>query len=1277
MNSSCRIDRVVLIGAFLLAGLLTHSISCAEAAQPPTLWKACPEGSTAGSCERPGAIAVDPTTGHLYAIDIVNRRIDEFSAWGAFLRSWGWGVADGAPELQVCGPTPGSDAVTCRPGLEGAGAGEFSEAAPKGIAVDSLGDVYVYESQGCTGGSSCNLHESNRIQKFDPQGNFLLTFGRQVNLTKVHLREQQEAASEPVTVTSAEENICAASSGDSCGPGVKGGGDEEFGGEGQLYEEPHENFLAVGPEDSIYVGGQGLIQRYRPDGSFASSISLPGVVVESLAVDESGDLFVAEAGENNTVKLSPSGSALCAVETGSPSALAFAGGTLVAMELHHAVGARHQIVHSFEDNCAPIPDSEFDPGLEFSTGVAANVVTESGEVAIYVSNSETGQSYIKAFSPVPDRPTPFDQPPQVPPSIADQFAASVGSGTATLEAEVNPHFFADTTVYVEYGTGACTLGGCQVAPAPPTLLGSGRVGEPVRASVQATGLTPERTYHFRFVAESGGGGPVRGVGGMVGIDGAEGEFETFPAELVGPACPNSVFRAGLSARLPDCRAYELVSPVQKNGGDVAAGKVTNEHGTLAEVSAGGERATYSSIRPFGEPQAAPLVNQLFSVRSVAGWETRSISPPRSSLPLYGPGIAGQYKSFEEELCGSWLMQDSEFGLTPGASSGTANAYRRTGCNAEAAYELLTAVGPPGFGHGSGEIPVENYLPVPQGHSADGAHTILRADGALTANACKTAGIFQLYETSPEGPLRTVSILPPEGNASRAACKHSTVGTVQGDQTDGFRMGSMLRAVSADGQRIYWTETEDARTETGTSPGEGPGRLMVRVNATQAPSKVVGGECTEASKACTVLVSEAANPACIDEIPCAQFLAADPSGEEAIYQVGPELLAFDLATRTSTPIASAAQGVVGESEDLSRIYLVSTEVLSGVQGNAFGAAAQSGSDNLYLEEGGRFTFIATLAPEEGSLGGHNQRYAFSPASLRPGYRTSRITPDGSHLAFTSTAPLTKYDNTDRHSGEADVEAFLYDAEAGGPGSLACISCNPSGSRPAGAEAGEGINGHPGLWFAGKIPGWSEQLRPSRLLADDGDRLFFESYDALVPRDTNGVDDAYEWERSSGRAGCEELGAEIYAPKSGGCLSLISSGTGTTGSELLESSASGTDIFFTTEDSLVPQDPGAIDVYDAREDGGFPSPGVPAGCEGEDCQDESVAPSEAHPASAIPGPGNPPRKCPKGTKKTKGKKGGTRCVKVKKKHRKPKHHHQSHHAQHGKSQSKTKKNGGAGR
>jgi hypothetical protein len=77
------------------------------------------------------------------------------------------------------------------------------------------------------------------------------------------------------------------------------------------------------------------------------------------------------------------------------------------------------------------------------------------------------------------------------------------------------------------------------------------------------------------------------------------------------------------------------------------------------------------------------------------------------------------------------------------------------------------------------------------------------------------------------------------------------------------------------------------------------------------------------------------------------------------------------------------------------------------------------------------------------------------------------------------------------------------------------------------------------------------------------------------------------------------------------------------ELFGADPSGDNVFFTTSEPLVAQDTDTgQDLYDARVDGGFPAPAVPAECKGETCQ-APVAPAPAlgAPASAVfAGPGN---------------------------------------------------------
>jgi hypothetical protein len=118
------------------------------------------------------------------------------------------------------------------------------------------------------------------------------------------------------------------------------------------------------------------------------------------------------------------------------------------------------------------------------------------------------------------------------------------------------------------------------------------------------------------------------------------------------------------------------------------------------------------------------------------------------------------------------------------------------------------------------------------------------------------------------------------------------------------------------------------------------------------------------------------------------------------------------------------------------------------------------------------------------------------------------------------------------------------------------------------------------------------------------VVFATGDALVPQDTNGVYDVYEYDADTGK------------------IALLSSGTGDSGSWFAGMSANGSDVFLLTRQSLVGGDTDTlVDLYDARVDGGLVEPSRGGVCEGEACQGEpGIAPALAGP-SHYSGPGNP--------------------------------------------------------
>ena len=502
-------------------------------------------------------------------------------------------------------------------------------------------------------------------------------------------------------------------------------------------------------------------------------------------------------------------------------------------------------------------------------------------------------------------------------------------------------------------------------------------------------------------------------------------------------------------------------------------------------------------------------------------------------------------------------------------------------------------------------------------------------------------------------VRLISALP-DGSPSTDNNSAGTAYNTQFPPPGGPEGADQLAgAVAGNGSRVFWTAHATVNPTIG-----GPGAVYVRLNADREPT--ASGECSEAeaAKACTLEVSGA-----VSGEP-ARFWGASPDGSRALFTVesGPAagLYLFDvqaaLAGEEATrKIAGEALGVVGASEGLSRVYFASREADAAEE--AEGAVA--GEPNLYLYEAGEvpsYAFVARLAEADVATG---ISVTPAPVNERPDRRTARVSPGGGTLAFMSTSAalareVAGYDNTDRASGEADAEIYRYRAAAG---ALDCVSCNPGGARPAGrkVKAGDGF-----LWAAAWLAPWENSLYAPRGLSADGKRLFFDSYEALVPADTDGSADVYEWEQPG--AGDCTTARSSYIPASGGCLALISSGRSPSDSEFIDASPDGRDAFFLTAASLVPQDPGQIDLYDARELGGLPAPAAPRPpCEGEACQGAAPAPGPFAPASSsYSGPGNVKapraRRCPKGKRRVRrGAK--ARCVKRRRHHR-HRHHRRKH-------------------
>jgi DNA-binding beta-propeller fold protein YncE len=1230
-------------------------------------------GSGAGQMQNPKRIALDRASGNLYVADADNNRIDVFDSAGNFIRAFGWGVADGvSPELQTC-------SVTCFKGLSGSGAGQFK--APRAIAVDndptspSYHDVYVLNQF--------------RVQRFTPTGSFVFMLGGGVNKTT-------------------GGDICTAVSGDFCGgaeegsengefPEGGGGGDLAVGSGGVLYVGS--NVQLPPPAQNEYAV---RIQKFEPSGAFIESVPLPITwSLSYLVVDSSGSIYASRTTEI-AHKYDPTGTELYALDKGGTALTVDASDEVFVAQVAPRVGegGSHRFIGQYDAagnivrrfgygtitrpmegiaafssaggdvlvsqdtnqilylsfpppgpivvpesvNAKPVRsakatlNAEVNPegketkfhfdyvdqkgfeesgfsgpsvkhtpdavlGSDFELHLASEVVVVVPETRYHfrlVVENEDGSQTIegKEFETLE------------PIELGEAWATEVGTDAATIHAEANP-LESPATGYFEYVEDAAYQqnGFAEASQAPNVVGGAGPLDfgagtGPVTRSAALYPLKAGTTYHYRLKAENS----------FITITGPERTFTTFARVAPNTGCPNQGLRTAFSAALPDCRAYELVSPLDKNNGDVVAllEFTTSMPAAIYQSSTAGDRLTYGSNRSFGDAQSGAYTSQYLSSRGPDGWSTEAIAPMRTTPVMNGAALLDtEFKAFSPDLCSAWLRNQADPPLGAGAIEGFPNLYRDDLCG-EAGYQALTTVEPP------------HVLPFPgtgeysrlelQGLSAGGEEAVYVAPDNLTSEApVNTTAKLQLYHRSSGGQLRFVCFLPNGSKMSTGDCTAGGYGdSLSGDGRG--RFANVRGAISDDGSRVYWTADK------------GQGKIYLRLNAGQGQSKVSAGKCTEAEKACTLAVSEtvSAEPA--------RFWFAAADGSKAIFTIGEKegvssLYEFDAVQAKSTLIAKGVRGVLGAGDDLTDVYFASKEAL--------GEGASSGEPNLYVYqagEGGGIDFIATLASTDVASGSG----AFAAVSSSPRFRRSRVSPDGRHAAFISLASLTGYDNTDAKSGKPDAEVYLYDADAK---KLICASCNPSGARPVGRR--QGIqNGEIGV--AAQIPVWQNQLYPTRVLADDGSRLYFDSTDSLVAADTNGVQDVYQWE-APGSGDCKEE-SPTYSPLNQGCVSLISSGQSPRGSEFIDASPSGDDVFIATLSSLLPQDYGLVDIYDARVSGGYPpEPPTPAACEGEACQGPYEPPEDPTPASsAFEGAGNvvegkTPGRCTKGKVRRKG-----RCV-----------------------------------
>jgi len=1125
------------------------------------------KGEGAGKLVHPAGVAVNEATGEVYIVDAGNDRIERFGPKGEFIAAWGWGVSDGKAEYEVC-------SSACKAGIAGEGQAQLD--APEAIAIDnsaspgdpSREDLYVL---------SDTVAQNNVIEKFSSGGE---------PLGRLHLKSEL--------------------------PGMLGG-------------------IAVDPRGRVWVSDLGsapaelasLNDAKENELLAGTPVQLECAETRGLAVDATAEVFYLShqlaglQGECPEVAPSPKAPALIA-KLGSSGevqseAFDYENTSAVAVDIASSAGsplgeaAKGEV---YLDNQTSIAAFGADGSLiqrfgseQLSAGAGVAIDSRTGDV--YVADAKADK--VDVF-----------EPEQAGPPTVDSLAFQDLSPTSTrLEAQIDPHG-SNTHYYFQYGTADCrvTPALCTDVPAPPGQdLGAGFGAQ--ATSAVAEGLTPGTSYFYRVIAANGQG-EAQGAQTLDTFTSLPSATDVLPDgrawELVSPPEKHSA----------------LIYPIggtTENGGPASGVIEAAQDGSAITYAAN------APIGEEVLANRALEATQAISTRGPEGWSTQDIATPTDNAKGLQPGAAQEYRWFSPDLSLSLAQPFGPFRLTgshlqepplvPGVQSEERGLYLRhdSTCRTASAgcYEpLLTPEGDTTKAQFGGELEFDGATP-------DLRHVIFSSDVALSSAAPSAPGLYEWSAGKPPAEaLRLLSVLP--GN--KKAAPHEPEPQL-GDFNP--QRSSARNAISADGSRVFWTAISELKESEVTRlyMRDTTTNTTIVLNAAQGVKEPTAEELAFEEVHFRTASADGSRVFFTDTFPLTAQSKLRPSegGEEAPADLyvceiaegteGSECHLKDLTVDPGSNFGESADVVgtlPGASQDGSYVYFIANGVLDAearsagatpghcARPNDKQAALASATCNLYLERYDQESkewepprFIARLSQEDQPDWGGSGSFSL-------GALTTRVSPSGRFLAFMSKEPLTGYDNLDQSAaahGARDEEVYLYDAQEG---RLTCASCNPSGAQPKGVfdheASGEGkgllvdrlgvwkesereeqggAGGRNALdhWLAGSIPGWTPveegtALYQSRYLSDEG-RLFFDSPDELVAHAKNGKENVYEYEP-------EGLGS-CHSPA--GCVALISSGESDHESAFLDASESGDDAFFLTNQPLVGSDHDtSFDVYDAR-------------------------------------------------------------------------------------------------
>jgi Tol biopolymer transport system component len=907
-----------------------------------------------------------PNEGNLLVTDPGNRRVQEFTPAGGFVRAFGFDVKVGGVEtFEVC-----EVAAECKEGAAGSGAGQFADETPTNIAEDAAGNIYTVEP-------TTNF----RVQKFTLPGNVVTPQG---TFAEAHL-SGTSAADGPlaVAIDPATEDVLVAKAFPA----------------GSTASCPNTGDPSVAERRIVEVSAAGALE--------ATHMACAGIdVARGIAVRGStGEVFVSSETSgwgifvlNTPLDLPSVGlSGISDVDAHNATVSGFVNPNGPEALPYGPTTSYHvNFKRSADSTFSQTADLDVGKGTAnqlFSKRLASLEAGTAYDVQIVANKPFVGTVATAIFSFT----TPV-APAEVGFPSATTAATEGGDVRAALYGSVAPNS-QPTTYRFEYGT--TTAYGTQVPPAEKSV-GAGPVPVPVAQFLD--GLQPETTYHFRLVAKNPAGTAAS----------SDSTFTTPP----------------LGSSLPDNRGYELVSPADKGpAGSVAElgfaeqvfGQASLDGNSVVypiqngipESTAGGWtrwRADRTASGWLSTQLSAPALvpapeigdggsgfiipsSVLYASPDLGCAILESYEPLTEDVPPLSIQL-GTQNLFRRNADGSHDLISDRVPLNPKATTTGGGFYRQIEASDDCSriyfktnYELMQDA--------SGLYEWDEGTLRDAGVRPDGSVGPNLGDndkGAVMGGEAHNASTGRWNAVSPDGSRLFFSAISNEGTDSggRAVFMREEGGAsvidISQSKTAVPTNGARFEAASADGSRVFFVANYGIAASSSDGPTDGD---------------------------CGATPSDATEPP-IEDKPCDLYAYDVETGDLS-----------DLSTdaNAADPAGAQVQGAVAISNDGSHVYFAALGQLVPGKGRTYAQNIDGeGSANVYLAHDGSLSYVTTLEKGNGDLLGSGSGSG-SVLMRRPLRWSAEASANGRRLLFESAANLV---GNDTGGGKA---AYLYSADTG--------------------------------------------------------------------------------------------------------------------------------------------------------------------------------------------------------------------------------------------------------